>query len=141
MKTNVLQRVGFFLFLSFLSVSVLSQGTVSCPANVLLALARAGAACGTTARNQACYGNGAVTASFQPSASDASFAQPGIIIDTANLQRLSIGAPESDFSVAIMQTQANLPDSEQRSITVLLFGDAEITDTMPPIPQLLLAST
>jgi hypothetical protein len=141
MKMKVLQRVGFFLFLSLLSVSILAQGTTSCPANVLLALARAGAACATTTRNQACFGNGTVSATFQPGVGDVSFSQPGAIMNTADLQRLSIGAPESEFSVVIMQTQANLPDSEQRSVTVFLFGDAEITDMMPPIPELLLAST
>ncbi len=132
-------RITFFVFLLFPSLAL---AQTDCPASVLLALARAGAACSGVERNQACYGNGTVTATLQSSVSDAVFSQPGHMADLAALQKIGVGGFDAaEFSVATLQVQANLPDKEQRSVTMLLFGEAEITNLVPPLPELTITST
>ncbi len=126
-----------WLFL-LLYTTVVAQ--TDCPASVLLALARAAAACSGIERNQACYGNGSVSATFQPGVSDAVFEQPGHIVNIGAIEHLSIGGA-SDYSVATLQVQADLSDREQRSLTILLFGSAEIANQVPSLPQVPITST
>lgn len=121
-----------------------AQGGDSCLANVLLAQGRAGAVCANMENNTACYGNGAITAEFQPGVTDVSFEQPG---DTANVGVLrqvmvtSDGDDVRDWSMALLLIQANLPDTQQRNISVMLFGDAAITNQVPPLPSLIATAT
>jgi hypothetical protein len=145
MTTSRLAYLPFiFLFSLMIADPSLAQGVASCPARVLLALARAGAACSTTERNQACYGNGSVIAGFQPGNADVSFAQPGIKAPISSLQTVTVStddAATADWSVAIMQLQADLLEGEKHSVTLHLFGDAQLEDLVPPTPEIQLVAT
>ncbi|MBN2305223.1 MAG: hypothetical protein JXQ72_12130 [Anaerolineae bacterium] len=131
------------LLLPQISLPAAAQGSDSCPANVMLALARAGAACQRMERGQACYGSGIIDATFQPGVSGNEFSAAGHNADVAVTRalRLDSSGPEPAWSVAVLQIQADLAETEQRSVVLLLFGDAEITNTAPYLPTLAITAT
>ncbi|MBN1964727.1 MAG: hypothetical protein JW910_08775 [Anaerolineae bacterium] len=141
-----MRRLGLWIILMTIMLSagpILAQGPENCPASVLLALGRAGAACARLERGQACYGNGAVSASLRPPLGSAAFDLPGALIDAAALDALSVGGgdPEAGFSVALIELQADLPVEEQRSVTGLLFGAASLANGVPFTPEVMLSAT
>src|SRR5512138_92741 len=95
------------LFMLLMVPSGVTVAQASCPANILLLLSRAAAVCSRAERNQACYGNGAVSADFYvpPTA----FAQPGDIADSGAIHTLYTGDAAGEWGVAALSTQANLP--------------------------------
>jgi hypothetical protein len=105
-----------------------------CPASVLLALARSASACSGVGRNQVCFGNGE-SMGYHPFHSDEAVAPlPGTIVDLAGIEIISIGDDEPpEWNVATLQVQANLSDREQRSATLLLFGNVVIENGVPPL--------
>jgi hypothetical protein len=109
---------------------VIAQDT-TCSNLVEAALAAADKACAETGRNQACYGNLSLTAEAQPGAADFTFNQVGDIVKVADLQTLRLNPLDEqtgDWGVALMQLQANLPDTiPGQNVTFLLFGDVELT--------------
>ncbi len=110
-----------------------------CPAPVLLALARAGAACQGIERGEACYGNGSVSTVARGEA--IGLAATGDMADITGIQTLSTALVEDDISVARLDAPADLIDSDQRTITFLLFGEAQITDLEDPVQTVLVTST
>lgn len=109
-------------------------GQASCPATVILALSRAAAVCQDMGRNTACYGNGSVSATFAGDLTGLALALPGDQVTTQGL--LSVRTDSAlEWSVARIDTQANLPETEQRSITILLNGNASVENVVPMIPQ------
>ncbi|MBI5670177.1 MAG: hypothetical protein HZC41_19445 [Chloroflexi bacterium] len=111
----------------------------ACPNVVEAALAAADQACAETGRNQACYGNLSLTAEAQPSVANFVFNQVGDIVSVASLQTLRL-EPMNEGSgiwgVALMQLQANLPDTlPGQNVTFLLFGDVELTAAEPTDPN------
>jgi hypothetical protein len=52
------------LVLFTMTLKVAAQAAPLCPAPILLAFSRSGSACFTMGRNQACYGNGSVSATM-----------------------------------------------------------------------------
>ncbi len=126
------------------SMPAAAQGGDNCPANVLLAQGRAGAVCRTMDNNTACYGNGQISAEFQPGVSRAAFDQPGDLADIGAIRQIAVtssGENISDWSLATLLIQANLPDTQQRNIAIMLFGDATITNQVPPLPALTATAT
>lgn len=103
-----------------------------CTTIVRAALQAANNACSGTGRNQVCYGNilGHVTPA--EGVTDVSFEQVG---DVALLERISalqlspLDEAAQQWGVALMQLQANLPDTlPGQNVTFLLFGDVTIED-------------
>lgn len=129
MKT--LKQVMAVLFVLPVFVSVVSA-QVDCPEIVAEALAAAGDACADTGRNQACYGNVDLTAEFRADAPDVEFSETGDITDLTNIEGLTLSNLNEDegiWGVAVLQVQANLPDTlPGQNVTMLLFGDVEISD-------------
>jgi hypothetical protein len=142
MKAKILLS-GFLIGLLILfSGAAAAQGPDDdCPKKILVALARAGAACQRMEHLQVCYGYGAVTATFQPG-SDQTLDAPGSLAGIAALRSLRVTESESgDWGIATLEIQANLVDVEQRFVTLLLFGDAEIANRVPYIPEIMIAAT
>ena len=101
----------------------------ACAPQVVQALSRVQTICSATARNQACYGNALIEAELTQQ--DAPFAQAGDIMPFVNLRslRLLANAMTGDYGVALLQLQANLPDTlPGQNVTFLLFGNAELRD-------------
>lgn len=129
--TVLIRKLTIAFGLSLLCVSLtLAQGG-DCPDIVQTALAQVGDVCANTGRNQACYGNGAITAQFAPAA-NVKFDAPGDLGDLAAVQILQLGALDEDtgtWGVAMLKVQANLPDTNPgQNVTMLLFGDVQFAD-------------
>jgi hypothetical protein len=115
---------------------VLALATEECPVIVKQAYESIKTACEQqTARNQACYGNLALTATPRDGVNNFSFAQVGDIADVANIQSLQLSGmdlAEAHWGVVMMKLQANVPDTlPQQNVTFMLFGDVEITNAVP----------
>ena len=128
-------RKGFLLLILIAFSSAAAQNEV-CTAFIQEALAIVAEACATTGRNQACYGNIELAATPRESAPAFTFEQPGDLINIADMETLRLSALDSDentWGVALMQLQANLPDTlPGQNVTFLLFGDVEIENAVEP---------
>lgn len=90
-----------------------------------LALRAALAACESAGRDQVCYGAGDVTLTAQPGATLPAFAQPGDVVDLADVAGLRLGGGDA-WGLAVLRLQAGLDDPAQ-NLTVVAMGAAEIT--------------
>jgi hypothetical protein len=119
------------LFLLFVIPAVIAQE--ACPANVIRAFARAGAACTELERNQVCFGNGTVQGVFDSRASD-SFALVGERADVGLMQQLIVSS-ETEYSIASMQLQMSLINTETGSnVSLLAFGNVTLSNQVPVRP-------
>ncbi len=130
-----------FVFL-FALLTVLPVFAQECPVSVLQAFARAGAACTDVTRDQVCYGNGMVSASFDAMSSD-SFALPGERAGVGLMQQLVVGGEAATaYSIAQMQLQASIASTQPgRNLLVLAYGDATLTNLVPVRPTVRVTST
>lgn len=130
---NHVLRPLFLLFLGAIlsgAVPLHAQDT-TCPAALTLALPRANAACARSAdqRGTACYGSGSVSVVPQPGAPEPTLTTAGETFDLAGVRSVRLNAEDPNaLSVVVLRLQADyLAREAGRSVTVLLFGDAEIT--------------
>ncbi|MFN8373079.1 MAG: SH3 domain-containing protein [Anaerolineae bacterium] len=104
-----------------------------CPAIVSEAIAATGEACTTVDRNQACYGNINLSASFRPNVTATAFEAAGDIaqlVDVAGIALNPLDVEEQTWGIAVLRVQANLPDTlPGQNVTMLLFGDVQVTNT------------
>lgn len=125
-------RVLWLVALLALSVTVVIAQE-ECSAFFETALATVEEACSDLGRNQACYGNVALTAIGQPDASNFQFSDTGDIADVAAIQSMQLSGydPENGlWGVVMMQVQADLPNTMTgQNVTVMLFGDVSLTNT------------
>jgi hypothetical protein len=87
--------------------------------------------CDATQRNQVCYSNNQIEASWREGAAPTSFDSPGDIAPITHFTRLSLLADVSanTWGIALMRLQANLPDTlPGENVTLLLFGNATFND-------------
>lgn len=91
--------------------------------------------CSTTGRNQACYGNLLIDAEPSANVTDLTafqFDRQGDIENLAELSALELSPMNQEtgtWGVALMQVQANLPDTlPGQNVTVLAFGGMQIVD-------------
>jgi len=125
--------LGIGLILLALSVSsTLAQA--ECPADVLLAHARAGGICNTTERGTLCYGNGSVGTELRTT--DTEFSQPGHHALVDEVDSITLDSSE-DWSVATMRLQTSIGDVDQRSVFALMFGNVQIENLVAAVPELL----
>lgn len=127
MKFKLVFLIGAFLLV--LSVGlVIGQG--NCPQIVKQALTMATNACIDTSRNYACYGN--VRLDTQMRKASTAFESRGdkvALEQVSSLKLSSYNELNREWGIAVMKLQANLPDTlPGQNITVLLFGNVEITD-------------
>ncbi len=109
----------------------------TCPGFVTAAIENTQTACEGTNRNQTCYGNAPVQAQPKPSAENFSFQVVGDTVNVSDVQALRLSAlnlSSEDWGIARMELQASLPSQQPENVTLLLFGDVELTDQGgPPI--------
>lgn len=132
--------VSLLFVLTAILVPIVSA-QLDCPSIVRDALAATDAACQSTGRNQACYGNISLNITPQADASALTFEQTGDIVDIAQIASLQLSSLDADsgvWGVALMNLQANLPDTlPGQNVRFLLFGDVDIENAgAPPAPQL-----
>ncbi len=110
----------------------MAAAQADCPTIVRSALDATDAACETTGRNQACYGNIQLEAVPQEGIADFNFEQPGDIVDVVGVSTLTLEPLRGDiWGVAMMRLQANIPDTlPGQNVTFLLFGDVEIRNAV-----------
>jgi hypothetical protein len=126
-----MKHLHFLWLLLFLIPAVIAQE--ACPASVIRAFARAGAACTDVERNQVCFGNGAVKGVFDARATD-SFDLVGERADIGLMQQLILSS-ESDYSVASMQLQMSLINTETGSnVGLVAFGNVTLNNQVPVRP-------
>jgi len=125
-----------FLGLFFILIAaspILAQG--ECPTLVQDALALTGNACEGIGRNQVCYGHSAVELEPHDENMSLAFNAPGdlaSVIDVRTIRLVTMDDLFSEWGVALMKLQANLPDTlPGENVTFVLFGDVEITDAVP----------
>jgi hypothetical protein len=121
------------VFLLACTAVMVQAQSEACPVIVEEALEPIGDLCNPLDRNSACYGARIVesTARVEPRPADF-FAAPG---DRSDLTQLSEIHPqpldeiERTFGVAVLNAQANLPDTlPGQSVILLLMGDARLTN-------------
>lgn len=95
-------------------------------------------------RNQICYGHTDVTVMLQDDVSDAVFDAPGDILavqDVAQLTLERMNVAEEIWGIALMQVQANLPDTiPGQGVNVVIFGDVEIQSESPTLESFVFKS-
>ncbi len=116
--------------------SASAVSAASCPADLLLALSRADGVCGQSVRDTLCYGSGAVTVTPSLPNIRLKFAQPGDQVDPVYVESLQLGGASPTYSVAWLRVQANLAGVEQRAATLILLGEVEMHNGIPPTPTL-----
>jgi len=110
--------------------------TLSCPLLVEQALTAVGDNCGDLSRNSACYGYNQVDATFFDDMPEDYFTIPS---DRANLQDIDmlhtqpLDTSQSQWGVAIMNIQANLPNTVPgQGVLMMLVGDATVENDVDP---------
>ena len=121
-----------FQVLLLLCISVGVVSAADCPGIVKNALDATNAACSTTGRNQACYGNVNLIAEAAENAPTFNFTQPGDLVEIAGVKNFVLSpldTANSTWGVALIKIQANLPETlPGQNVTLILFGDVEITN-------------
>lgn len=125
---------GLFIGVWVALLPVLAQS--ECPAIVEQALAQIGDNCADLTRNSACYGFPRVLRSFSQPQPDDAFSVPRDRAELATLetiQTLPMAVQEQQFGVAVLNAQANVPESlPGQGVIFLLLGDATLTSTVSP---------
>ena len=116
-------------------VPVIAQG-VSCPTLVEQALNAVGDNCSDMGRNSACYGYNQVDATFSGEFPENYFSVPtdrASLTDLDTLRTLPMDTNSSRWGVAVMNIQANLPNTlPGQGVIVMLIGDAEVRNDVAP---------
>ncbi len=102
---------------------------VPCPALVKQALAAVDKACSNLGRNEVCYGNNRIEATFDNPV-ELTFSQPSDRVPIKSVRTLrTFGLDDTLglWGVALMNIQANLPDSlPGQSVKFILYGDVTL---------------
>ncbi|MGB1285334.1 MAG: hypothetical protein ACPG7F_02275 [Aggregatilineales bacterium] len=149
-------RVRYFWWLAILTVTITTIAQQSqCSPLVQEALLNMEENCADLDRNNACYGNDSVKASFTTAPDieleESFFTQPADIssLDILDsIQTLPRNDTNNEWGVAIMKAQASLPDTlPGQSVTFVLLGDVsmenavEATDTTESIDPIAITAT
>lgn len=108
----------------------------TCGAMVNQAMTDVENVCGSTGRNQACYGYVSLEATPRDGAANFEFTHQGDLANVADMQSVKLEPLDSDnnvWGVLLMKLQASLPDTlPGQNVTFLLFGDVEIQNAVDP---------
>ncbi len=133
---TMLKRVFIILgVMTIIGVQIASaQGNDSCQTGVLLSFARTASACATTALDEACFGSGQISGiTFD---GENAFTQPGEQFSVMNLQNIITTSSDETWSVATISLRASLDRSVRPAITFLVFGNTQLTNGVPPMPEI-----
>ncbi|MCA0454092.1 MAG: SH3 domain-containing protein [Chloroflexi bacterium] len=129
----------FSIMLTLAAFSAVPAMAADCPALVQQALAATGTMCGSTAKNEACYGNINLTATPTFGVQNFRFSQPGdrvAVSDIKSLQLSPMTVDTGEWGVALMNIEANLPAAKPATVTLLAFGDVML-ENAAAVPTLL----
>jgi hypothetical protein len=107
----------------------------ACSQIVLEAFSATDEGCEGTGRNQACYGHIELSAEPQTGVETFKFNAEGDIVDVLDMQSLRLSPMDTErglFGTALMRLQASLPSTTAKNITLLLFGEVELENTVEP---------
>ena len=132
---RIIKRFSFVGFTLLTAVAVAQAPAHDvCTTIVRTALQAANSACAGTGRNQVCYGNVLGEAIPADGVSDLHFDSVGDIAPVTQIKALQLSpmnAAANQWGVALMQLQANLPDTlPGQNVTFLLFGDVTIENAV-----------
>lgn len=131
---RVLKRFATLAVPLVTALAVAQAPAEMCTTIVQAALEAADQACSSTGRNQVCYGNILGDAVPADGVTELNFADVGDIEQVQNIQSLHLSPLDEatqQWGVALMQLQANLPDTlPGQNVTFLLFGDVEIEEAL-----------
>jgi len=115
---------------AFLLSVTLAAAQDTCPTVVQEALTALDAKCQLTERNQACYGNVALTAFPQDGVTQLKFDTVGDIANLDDINTLDLAPLDpvlGQWGLVMMRVQADIPDSlPGQNVTFILFGDVTI---------------
>ncbi|MDX2078972.1 MAG: hypothetical protein SFZ02_21245 [bacterium] len=120
------------LCIGIFSVTIISAQSEECPIAVEEILVAVGDVCEDTGRNQVCYGNLEISATGRTDAFQLN--DVGDIANLADMDNLSLSPLNEEsgvWGVALMQLQANLPDTlPGQNVTMLAFGEVSLTNAI-----------
>lgn len=131
------------ILFSFAALPALAQTEDSdeeCSLIVQTALESTREVCDGTERNEACYGNTPLEAQPKPGVSNFTFNQQGDREEVADIQTLRLSSMNIEtgaWGIALLELQASIPDSLPENVTMLLFGNVEISDASNQEPILI----
>ncbi len=118
---------------------------VDCPSIVKSALDIVDASCSDTGRNEVCYGNITLNATLREGVGNLTFTKAGDrahVADIQTLQLSSMSLTDKSWGVALMEVQANLPDTQPgQNVVFLLFGDVSIDNAMTSASEIPVITT
>jgi len=114
----------------------LAQESASCPLLLDTVIGVVSQACGDLAPGEVCYGSAPSNLDASSLAGgDAPFAEAGDIVALADVVSLATGAPNLDeetWGVAVLSAAVDLPAEAEHALSMVLFGDAELTNLVDP---------
>lgn len=129
-----MNRVGKWTLLALIMCAAPVLAQLDCPSIVQAALDATDEQCSATGRNQACYGNINLEAIPQAGVEEFIFNAPGDMVAVSAVESLSLSsrvAEAGEWGIALLQLQANLPDSlPEQNVIFLLFGAVEIENAV-----------
>lgn len=126
-----ISRLFMMIFCGLFTVILVSAQDKECSTLIEDALQDTDEHCKSIGRNQVCYGNTQISATFVESTSNVPFEIPGDIVDVQFIESLQLSMLQepNEWGIALMKIQANLPDTVPgQNVTMLLFGDVFIED-------------
>jgi hypothetical protein len=128
---RIIVIAAFAVLSIFVAASASAAQDTTCSSVVTDALNELSNNCGDLSRNSACYGYNNVMATFFSSLAPDAFTQPNDRVDLAELQSITTAPLDpvtSQWGIAVVKAQANLPDSlPGQAVTLLLLGDVQVT--------------
>jgi hypothetical protein len=122
--------VSSLLFILFLNTTVFGQDASECPTIIETALETVGTVCADIGRNEVCYGNPVLEVFPRLNSEDFVFDQVGDRVNLSSISQLQLrgmDVEESIWGIAVLNVQANLPDTlPGQNVTFLLLGDVQI---------------
>ena len=109
---------------------VIAQEGETCPALVDQALQIVGTSCAAVGLNEACYGHTLVSATFREGTGGVPFNFSGDTAQLVDLEALvtqPANPTTGDWGIAMMKVQAEAVTGGSIPVTMILFGDAEIS--------------
>ena len=134
----------FFILIVFaLNITIIQAQTDSSEEEFIAnALASAGETCENIARNQVCYGYADI--SIESDTTDFIFENTGDSIDLVNLGTLDLSplnSTDNTFGVAVFRIQADIEDDMDDDVSLIAFGDVQITNDVEVLTELTVRAT
>jgi len=133
----MIRHLMIWLLLLLSASIIIGQETSNCPTSVLLAMSRTNSSCTDLDRNSLCYGNGIISVTSDATLNG--FVQQGDRTSIDAINTITLTSAADDYSIASMVLQANLLNVQAgRRVTLLMYGDVNVTNHIDVLPQVTL---